>query len=146
MAFAPRTVQNMPDCLSLPIMVLQPASITPDPMRCQRETSLEFGAHLLTIPYYSALNVSIGSSLAARRAGTSAAKIVTIINAAATPASVNGSNAEILYNIVPTNVAKNNPTAPRRIPQPIQSQRILQNHSQHGPLRRAHGLVFASCS
>ena len=72
MAFAPRTVQNMPDCLSLPIMVLQPASITPDPMRCQRETSLEFGAHLLTIPYYSALNVSIGSSLAARRAGTSA--------------------------------------------------------------------------
>jgi hypothetical protein len=40
MALAPRTVQNMPDCLSLPIMVLQPASITPDPMRCQRETSL----------------------------------------------------------------------------------------------------------
>ena len=45
---------------------------------------------------------------------------MTIINAAATPASVNGSNAEILFNIVPTNrVAKNNPTAPRRIPQPI---------------------------
>ena len=131
MAFAPRTVQNMPDCLSLPIMVLQPASITPDPMRCQRETSLEFGAHLLTIPYYSALNVSIGSSLAARRAGTSAAKIVTIINAPATPASVSRSNAEILYSIVSTNrVAKNNPTAPSRIPQPINlnaSFKIIRN-------------------
>ena len=36
MAFAPRTVQNMPDCLRRePITVLQPASMTPDPTnRC----------------------------------------------------------------------------------------------------------------
>src|ERR1700686_4178890 len=33
MALAPRTVQNMPDCLSRdPITVLHPASITPEPM------------------------------------------------------------------------------------------------------------------
>ena len=32
MALAPRTVQNIPDCLRrTPITVLQPASITPDP-------------------------------------------------------------------------------------------------------------------
>src|SRR6516162_9390217 len=36
---------------------------------------------------YSVLNASIGSSFAARRAGTTATKIVTIINAPATPAS-----------------------------------------------------------
>src|SRR5215469_17383482 len=40
---------------------------------------------------YSVLNASIGSSFAARRAGTTATKIVTIINAPATPASVRGS-------------------------------------------------------
>src|SRR5205823_2482883 len=33
MALAPRTVQNIPDCLSLPTTVLQPASTTPDPTK-----------------------------------------------------------------------------------------------------------------
>src|SRR5215471_1018076 len=33
MALAPRTVQNMPDCLSRPTTVLQPASTTPDPTK-----------------------------------------------------------------------------------------------------------------
>ena len=38
MAFAPRTVQNMPDCLRRePITVLQPASMTPEPTnKCWR--------------------------------------------------------------------------------------------------------------
>jgi hypothetical protein len=31
MALAPRTVQNIPDLLSLPKTVLHPASITPEP-------------------------------------------------------------------------------------------------------------------
>jgi hypothetical protein len=34
MALAPRRVQSVPDCLSRdPMMVLHPASITPEPMR-----------------------------------------------------------------------------------------------------------------
>ena len=40
MAFAPRTVQNMPDCLQRePTMVLQPASMTP--AACKKRRSAE---------------------------------------------------------------------------------------------------------
>jgi len=50
MAFAQRIVPNMPEFLSLPIMVLQPASITPDPMKKPLLPKFRI-AHPLLIPF-----------------------------------------------------------------------------------------------
>jgi hypothetical protein len=49
MALAPRTVQNMPDCLRRdPITVRHPASITPEPMNLLAEFGIP---HTVFIPF-----------------------------------------------------------------------------------------------
>src|SRR6516165_12574607 len=60
-------------------------------MRCSRRAAAAREFSRTQDEAYSVLNASIGSSFAARRAGTTATKIVTIINAPATTASVRGS-------------------------------------------------------